>query len=106
MPVAERLLAGFVLAASRCSTRVPSPASVSHFAFFGPLSSKTSTRHPMITDGMPSSRNSHCQPAQAVEPSMYCMIAPETGEPITFEIAMAVMNSATIWRGATPGTSR
>ena len=51
----------------------------------------------MITDGMPSSRNSHCQPRRPLAPSMYCRIAPDTGEPITLERAMAVMNSATIF---------
>ena len=36
-------------------------------------------------------------------PSMYCMMAPETGEPITLEIAIAVMNSATILARRVPG---
>ena len=57
----------------------------------------------MITEGMPSSRNSHCQPRQPLTPSMYCMIAPETGEPITLAIAIAVMNSATIFARRWPG---
>ncbi len=57
----------------------------------------------MITEGMPSSRNSHCQPRSPAAPSMNCMMAPETGEPITFETPIAVMNKATILARRAPG---
>ncbi len=46
----------------------------------------------MITAGIASSRNSHCQPARPSAPSSVSS-AEDTGAPITEESGMAAMNS-------------
>jgi hypothetical protein len=63
----------------------------------------TNTSPPMTTDGSPSRRKSHCQPRQPLIPSMYSMMAPEIGAPITFEMATDVMKSATALARREPG---
>ena len=51
---------------------------------------------PTKMEGKPSSRNNHSQPLKPPMPFMNCMMAPETGAPITLEMAIAVMNSAMV----------
>ena len=51
---------------------------------------------PRTTEGMPSSRKSHCHPAMPCLPENSCMIQPDSGPPTTPEIATAVMNNAMI----------
>ena len=47
---------------------------------------------PAITDGMPSSRNTHCQPCQPLTPFSEVMMQPASGPPITPASAEADMN--------------
>ncbi len=69
---------------------------VSHLAWLIRSSRKASTHSPTSTDGMPSSRNIHCQPAQPLWPSNVCMIQPDSGPPITPDSATAVMNHVVV----------
>lgn len=47
-----------------------------------------------MIEGMPSARNSHCQPASPAVPESLSMISPEMGLPSTPETAMAETKSA------------
>ena len=49
---------------------------------------------PTRMEGMPSARNSHCQPASPILPDSVSMIRPEIGLPSTPETAMAETNNA------------
>ena len=64
---------------------------VSHLALLMRSSSHSSTSTPMMTDGMPSSRNSHCQPDRPWSPWKVFMIQPEIGPPIRPDMGTAVM---------------
>ena len=62
-----------------------------------------------MTDGMPSSRNSHCQPCSPAAPSRYCMMKPEIGLPKMLARAMAIMKKAVIlarWRSGNQSSNR
>ncbi|MCY1541708.1 hypothetical protein D9M68_774100 [compost metagenome] len=66
---------------------------VSHLALLIRSSRYTSTSIPMMTDGIPSSRNSHCQPESPWSPWKVLMIQPEIGPPISPDIGTAVMKN-------------
>src|ERR1700722_5762505 len=67
---------------------------VSHFASLMLLSKKKITIIPTRTEGMPSDRKSHCQPASPIAPESLSIIHPEIGFPITPETAIAATNHA------------
>jgi hypothetical protein len=57
--------------------------------------SQNSTTKPSITAGTASTMNSHCQPARPRAPSIFRM-TPDTSDPSTTEIGIAVMKSPMI----------
>ncbi|MCY1524394.1 hypothetical protein D9M68_593240 [compost metagenome] len=91
---------------SVCSLFCPAPSSrrlrsmsafssgVSHFASATRSSRKKNATTPISTVGMPSSRNSHCQPASPCAPPIDDMIQPDKGPPTTPDMGMPVRNSA------------
>ena len=49
-----------------------------------------------MTDGMPSIRNIHCQPARPYLPAKAVIAQPDSGPPITPESATAVMKNVVV----------
>ncbi|MNT32787.1 hypothetical protein D3C72_1686850 [compost metagenome] len=86
-------------AASACFS-----ASVSQRADWGRSGSQASTAKPASTEGMPSSKKSHCQFRNGATPSMPLMINPASGPPTTPAMANEVMKSPLILPRRCAGT--
>ena len=61
---------------------------------------------PTITGGMPSIRNSHCQPCSPAKPESLVITSPETGPPTMPETAIARMNIDMIRARSAEGNQR
>ena len=68
---------------------------MSHWACSGRSVRNHQVTNPRITAGIPSSRNSHCQPANPHVLFVYLSSAPEIGPFTTPERGDAIMNQAT-----------